>query len=627
MSKKQPLSITHPELSKEWHPTKNKPLTPKDVTLGMGKKVWWVCKKGHEFNQRISHRSRGSGCAFCSGRYATKTNNLLIIYPEIAKEWSKKNGELKPENFTPVSGQKVWWICGEGHEWEASIAKRKSQGCPYCSHQRVGYGNDLQSKYPNIALEWNYSRNKNILPSEIISGGKKKYWWLCKKGHEWQAVTESRINGTGCPFCKNRITGYGNDLETKRPEIAKEWYYKNNGDLKPSDFTEFSGKMVWWKDLYGHTWKTSIRSRSNGNNCPFCSSQSSQYEIFIFSEIEWVFSNVEHRKKIEGQEVDIYIPSIKLCIEIDGSYWHRNRRNNDKKKNIILENLGYSIIRLREKPLRKISENDIIFTFSKDKIETIESLLNYIRINFKQTNVVQSKMDKWLSQKVQQNLEYYNKLLSFLPGPPKEESLEYKFPEISKEWNHNKNGDLKPFHLTPFSKRRIWWICKKGHEYDTVVYNKTKRAYGCPYCSGHRTGYGNDLKSKFPKVAKEWHPTKNDNLLPENIAPFSHKKVWWICKKGHEFDMEIASKTSKENIGCPYCSGKRLGYGNDLYSLYPELMEEWDFNKNTLDPKTLRPHNPRKAWWICPKQHEYLAMIGNRVKGSNCPYCSGNRKK
>ena len=277
MSKKQPLSITHPELSKEWHPTKNKPLTPKDVTLGMGKKVWWVCKKGHEFNQRISHRSRGSGCAFCSGRYATKTNNLLIIYPEIAKEWSKKNG-----------------------------------------------------------------------------------------------------------------------------------------DLKPSDFTEFSGKMVWWKDLYGHTWKTSIRSRSNGNNCPFCSSQSSQYEIFILSEIEWVFSNVEHRKKIEGQEVDIYIPSIELCIEIDGSYWHRNRRNNDKKKNIILENLGYSIIRLREKPLRKISENDIIFTFSKDKIETIESLLNYIRINFKQTNVVQSKMDKWLSQKVQQNLEYYNKLLSFL---------------------------------------------------------------------------------------------------------------------------------------------------------------------------------------------------------------------
>ena len=31
----------YPHLVKEWHPTKNGDLTPKDVTYGSNKKVWW----------------------------------------------------------------------------------------------------------------------------------------------------------------------------------------------------------------------------------------------------------------------------------------------------------------------------------------------------------------------------------------------------------------------------------------------------------------------------------------------------------------------------------------------------------------------------------------------------------
>ena len=45
-----------------------------------------------------------------------------------------------------------------------------------------------------------------------------------------------------------------------------------------------------------------------------------------------------------------------------------------------------------------------------------------------------------------------------------------------------------------------------------------------------------------PVLAKEWQPTKNEKLTPDQVAPFSHKKVWWICAKGHEWEEMCKNK-------------------------------------------------------------------------------------
>jgi hypothetical protein len=62
------LQVLNPILAKEWHPIKNGKLTPGDVTPHSNKKAWWMCKKGHEWEARISSRSQGNGCPYCSGR-------------------------------------------------------------------------------------------------------------------------------------------------------------------------------------------------------------------------------------------------------------------------------------------------------------------------------------------------------------------------------------------------------------------------------------------------------------------------------------------------------------------------------------------------------------------------------
>jgi len=82
------LSVVNPKLAQEWHPSKNGKLTPKDVTPKSSKKVWWQCKKDHEWESIIGNRSRlNRSCPYCVNQKACKDNCLANINPELAKEW------------------------------------------------------------------------------------------------------------------------------------------------------------------------------------------------------------------------------------------------------------------------------------------------------------------------------------------------------------------------------------------------------------------------------------------------------------------------------------------------------------------------------------------------------------
>ena len=61
-----------------------------------------------------------------------------------------------------------------------------------------------------------------------------------------------------------------------------------------------------------------------------------------------------------------------------------------------------------------------------------------------------------------------------------------------------------------------------------------------------------DLATVNPTLAAQWHPTLNGDLLPSQVAPRSHKKVWWRCPTcGHEWTAMIANRS--RGTGCPQC--------------------------------------------------------------------------
>lgn len=286
MGNKPSLSNAYPEIAKEWHPTKNGAITPDMVAPKSGNKAWWLGPCGHEWEAVISSRTRGVGCPYCSNyRALAGYNDLATTEPQLAQEWNyEKNGSLKPTDVTSGSHKIVWWKCSKGHEWEESVKDRSSRNvCPYCANKRAlpGY-NDLLTVNPELAKEWNYDRNGNLRPDQILPGTEKKVWWKCSRGHEWAASVYNRNKGVGCPYCSNFAVLVGfNDLATTNPELAAEWDYEKNGDLKPADVTAGSHKKVWWKCSKGHEWNIAIKARSSGNNCPYCSNKKHYQDTMI----------------------------------------------------------------------------------------------------------------------------------------------------------------------------------------------------------------------------------------------------------------------------------------------------------------------------------------------------------
>lgn len=270
------LETKAPELAAQWNYEKNGKLTPRDVTLHSGQKVWWKCLKcGCEWKAAVSDRVIGTQCPVCSGKMVLpEANSLQALRPELAAEWHPTlNGDLTPDQVTIGSKKKVWWKCKEGHEWQASICNRKKgSGCPYCAGERVIPGEtDLATLYPDIAAEWHPTLNGDLTPDQVKPGAKQKVWWRCAKGHEWEAAIYSRTHGTGCPYCNGKKVMPGEaDLATTHPDLSAEWHPTKNGSLTPQDVSAGSHKLVWWQCEQGHEWQAQVKSRVRGNGCPYC---------------------------------------------------------------------------------------------------------------------------------------------------------------------------------------------------------------------------------------------------------------------------------------------------------------------------------------------------------------------
>lgn len=207
------LAGTHPVLAAQWHPTRNGERSPRDYAAGSKIKVWWRCEKGHEWQAAIQSRAcRGSGCPVCSGKTVVPgENDLASFHPGLAAQWHPvKNAPLTAADVTAYSNRRVWWQCAEGHEWQAAISARcrESTGCPVCSGRQVLAGfNDLATRYPKIAAQWDGELNGALTPEMVTAGSSKRVWWRCGDGHVWKAVISSRTGKRkhGCPVCAGRV--------------------------------------------------------------------------------------------------------------------------------------------------------------------------------------------------------------------------------------------------------------------------------------------------------------------------------------------------------------------------------------------------------------------------------------
>ena len=200
VDKSNSLEITHPKLAIQWHTKKNK-IKPSEVVAGSNKKVWWVCKKGHEWESVVDKRKNGHNCPYCSNKKVDKSNSLETTHPKLAIQWHTKKNKIKPSEVVTGSHKKVWWVCKKGHKYiRLVIEQSKSKKCPICSGVKIIKENSFATKQPILLKEWNFEKNI-IKPTEIAEKSNKKVWWKCKFGHTWETRVAKRTMGTGCPYC------------------------------------------------------------------------------------------------------------------------------------------------------------------------------------------------------------------------------------------------------------------------------------------------------------------------------------------------------------------------------------------------------------------------------------------
>ncbi len=268
-----------PELLREWDGAKNAPLSPRDITYGSKRSVWWICDKRHEWRAMVYTRAgAGSGCPYCAGKRAwAGTNDLASQRPDLAKQWHPvKNRPLTPADVPLGSHHKAWWRCEKGHEWQAEVKSRSMGGtdCPYCANRQIVPGeNDLAATHPDLARQWHPTKNGTLTPRDVLAGTRRKVWWRCEKGHEWAAAVASRaVSGAGCPVCAGKTVIPGeNDLAGLFPELACQWHPTRNGALSPESVTPYSNRRVWWRCPLGHEYQAGVGPRTvSGSGCPYC---------------------------------------------------------------------------------------------------------------------------------------------------------------------------------------------------------------------------------------------------------------------------------------------------------------------------------------------------------------------
>ena len=279
------LLFLYPDLSKEWHPSKNGKLTPDLFIPGSSEIVWWLCPQcGNEWQASIVNRAKGHGCDICATerRKTTKKDTILSKRGSLDKEWCLLDwdydaNEHGPEYYTNRSGEVVNWRCHKcGYKWRTPICDRTrdyKNGCPLCSGKVIVNGvNDLPTIMPELMQEWDYENNTGVDPTTVGRGSHLTVSWKCHKcGYIWPAQIYNRANGKGCPCCAHRVVVPGiNDLATTDPDLAEEWHPTLN-TLKPTEVTRGQSKMIFWIcSKCGNVWQDSLNHRSQGRGCSLC---------------------------------------------------------------------------------------------------------------------------------------------------------------------------------------------------------------------------------------------------------------------------------------------------------------------------------------------------------------------
>lgn len=631
------LATLSPHIAAEWNYEKNRDLTPNDVTNGSGKKVWWLCKYGHEWEAAINPRTKkGVGCPECFKRTNTSFSEQSILYyfqkifPKIE---NRKRIQINEETFEADIYIEDLNVAVEydgarthKNKFDKDLKKRMS-------FQNVGIRiiNVREGELPSLT--------ENHRDELIIEEGRrindknrtqmiKKLMDLLNINYSFEIdVAKDRVQ---ILEMYHRVRAKNNILQ-KAPEIAAQWHPTKNGNLKPEYFPFGSKEKVWWLGKCGHEWASAIYTRTKvGNGCPYCRN------LYVNETNSLESLNPEMLKfwDFDKNNADEIYPSLVVPSSPKEVWWRCSNEHSFKSGIRVRlaskhESCPYCIG-------RKVSiENSLgtkcpgVFQYwdleknEKTPYEfTAKSESNVFWKCKKCNHTWQERIDYIEKRKSYKcpNCEFTN-IKPTIPCDGDPDKLVKEYTIFFNEWDLGKNSHLNIDTLLCGSEESAWWKCEKGHEWYKQINRRTKRFKDCPRCYSNYT-IKNPI-SKEQQIMRYWDFELNV-YDPSDVGIYSTLKLHWKCEKNHRW---IQSPDSK--VECPECSEINLMHKNEeILRQHADVFQEWDFEKNKkIDLKLSKMGSHKKYFWKCKKNpdHTWKSTIHNRIgpNKNGCPYCSG----
>lgn len=547
----------HPELLKEWDYSANTVL-PEEVSPKSNQKVWWKCDICKEsYCTRISLRVLGHGCSKCSRLKRIKTlvkknGSLFEKKPELLEEYMLGKNSVAPEDITPSSNKKYWWKCKKcGYEWQAPASSRyKGHGCQACNGSIVSPTNNLAMLAPELAEEWHPTKNGSLKPEDVAPYSDKKVWWKCNRGHEWQASVSNRYQGRNCKQCSS-------ELRTSFPEQCLIFYLSQKFNILSRN--KING---WEVDILLPDYNIGI-----------------EYDGIAYHD-RLKLEDRERKKNNALKKAGIDLVRIKESYkrnDVDGNviYFLVNHKYSN------LEGAVKKLLVLLNKKTGVVTE-DISLNIERDRIEIYGHYVGYIKKNsfaekfpnllhfwnYEKNNGISPEMltpysnkrlwwhcptcnGDWIESVI--NVAKGNRC-PFCSGHRVLEGfndLKALYPQVSSQWDYEKNNGLTPEMFTAGSNKLVHWICEKGHSWTNTISYQVKYPF-CKECAGVKrkaTPLKDDLWNKKYLLAKDYYRKNNNLLIPAKyVAKDGTRLGEWIRTQRAFFKNGMLDSGRKEKL-------------------------------------------------------------------------------
>ena len=387
-------------------------------------KVCIICPEHGEFWQEPHAHLKGQGCPKCGvnkrSKSKTTTNENFI---KKAKEIHGDKYDYSKTNYIN-NKTKIVIICPIHGEIEitpnAHISEKR--GCPKC-------GNTLKGANFKMSVE------RFIEKAQKIHGNSYSYEEvsyinnrtpvsiMCPTHGIFKQTPEVHLSGHGCPECANIKRAEKNIMTTSEFIAKAKNIHGDKYDYSKVEYVKYDTPVTIICPEHGE-FQQKPYIHLDGSGCQKCAMLFSNYEMELIDYISSIIGEENivrnDRTILNGNELDVYVPSKKVAFEFDGLYWHSEIKKPNKKyhlqKTMECEKQGIQLIHIFEdewiykKDICKSRIKNILGSSTRlyaRKCEIVE-LTNKEANNFFTENHIQGNV----AAKIIYGLKYNNEIVS-----------------------------------------------------------------------------------------------------------------------------------------------------------------------------------------------------------------------